>query len=281
MKKFRFLTLILIFCAVFVGCGDTVAHKTASEYNNTVTMLDVGQASATLIESEGQFCLIDAGKYGGSTDIVAYLAQRGVEKVDVLVLTHFHYDHTSGVLDVIRNFDIGMVVIPSLTDENIPDTYFYKSLIEDDANGYYNLVYAHKGLEIAVGSGVLTVVDDTYNSENINNTSTVTMFTLDDFVYVNMADTETDREKYLLDLLPENISFLTAGHHGSKDATSEALLDKLQPAFVGISSGKDNEYGHPHTAMVKRLTDRNIHYVTTAEKGNIVYYADTETVKFE
>ncbi len=276
MKRLKFLPFILRLCLLFIGCDTPVA----TGCDNTVTMVDVGQGACTLIESEGRFCLIDAGEYGSETEIVEYLSQRGVKKVDVFVLTHFHTDHTSQAMDVIRNFDIGTVVIPSLSQENIPDSYLYKSLLEDANNGYYKLEYAYKGQQFAVGQGVLTVVDDTYNSENINNTSTVTMFTLDDFVYVNMADTETDREWYLLDLLPENISFLTAGHHGSGDATSGQLLDRLKPQLVGISCGRDNDYGHPHSRMLKRLTDRNIPYEITAEKGNIVYHIDTDTVEF-
>lgn len=278
MKNFRFLSILLCICLVFVGCE---ALPTAKDYNNTITMLNVGQASATLIESDGQFCLIDAAKYGGETDIISYLTERKVKKIDLLVLTHFHYDHTSHAMDVIRNFDIGTVLLPSLSQENIPDSYLYKSLQEDAKNGYFTLEYAAKGMQFPIGSGTLTVVDDTYNSENINNTSIATTFTLGDFTYVNMADTEQDREQYLVDLLPENISFLTAGHHGSQDATSEQLLDRLKPQFVGISCGKDNDYGHPHTKMLKRLADRNIPYEITAEKGNIVYCIDTDSVEFD
>jgi len=281
VRKLIFLPLLFSLCIVFTGCEAVSPPQPATGYNNTVTMLDVGQAACTLIESEGQFCLIDAGKAGGGTDIVAYLNHRGVKKLDLLVLTHFHYDHTSEALDIIRNFDIGTVLIPSLSAENIPDSYFYKSLEEDDANGYYNLEYAVKDMEFRVGRGTLKVASDTFNSENINNTSVVTVYTLDDFVYVNTADTESDREMQILDCLPENVDFLTAGHHGSQDSTSQALLDRLKPAFVGISCGKDNDYGHPHKRVLERLENMDIPYSVTYETGNIVYSMDTKTVTAE
>jgi len=281
VRKLIFLPLLFSLCIVFTGCEAVSPPQPATGYNNTVTMLDVGQAACTLIESEGQFCLIDAGKAGGGTDIVAYLNHRGVKKLDLLVLTHFHYDHTSEALDIIRNFDIGTVLIPSLSAENIPDSYFYKSLEEDDANGYYKLEYAVKDMEFKVGQGTLKVAADTFNSENINNTSVVTVYTLDDFVYVNTADTESDREVQILDCLPENVDFLTAGHHGSQDSTSQALLDRLKPAFVGISCGKDNDYGHPHKRVLERLENMDIPYSVTYETGNIVYSMDTKTVTAE
>lgn len=281
MRKLIFLPLLFSLCIVFTGCEAVSPPQPATGYNNTVTMLDVGQAACTLIESEGQFCLIDAGKAGGSTDIVAYLNHRGVKKLDLLVLTHFHYDHTSEALDIIRNFDIGTVLIPSLSAENIPDSYFYKSLEEDGANGYYKLEYAVKDMEFKVGRGTLKVASDTFNSENINNTSVVTVYTLDDFVYVNTGDTESDREVQILDCLPENVDFLTAGHHGSQDSTSQALLDRLKPGFVGISCGKDNDYGHPHKRVLERLDNMDIPYSVIYETGNIVYSMDTKTATAE
>lgn len=278
MRKIRITALILCLCILLSGCGELFSSQPDIDYNNTITMLDVGQAACTLIESDGSFCLIDAGKYGGDTDIVSYLKERKVKNIDLLVISHFHYDHTSHALDVIRNMDIGTVLIPALSQENIPDSYFYKSLVEDADNGYYNLVYAENGLEFAIGQGILKVIGDTFNSENINNTSTVVSFTQGNFIYVNTADCEMDRESMLLEILPENVDFLTAGHHGSRDATSQSLLDILKPAFVGISAGKDNDYGHPHKAMLKRLENMDIPYAITYETGNIVYSMDTQTL---
>ena len=278
MRKINLLSLFLCLCMMFSGCQGLLPRQPAVDYNNTVTMLDVGQAASTLIESDGQFCLIDAGKYGGATDIVSYLSHRKVKKIDLLVLTHFHYDHTSQALDVIRNFDIGTVLIPKLTEQNIPDTYFYKSIIEDSKNGYYSLAYAQNGLEFTLGQGVLKVLGDTPDTDNINNTSVATSFTVNNAVYVNTADCESDREQELLEYLPENISFFTAGHHGSSDATSQRLLDKLYPSVVGFSCKEDNEYGHPHSQMLKRLTDMGIPYYITYETGNIVYFLDTQTM---
>jgi competence protein ComEC len=55
-------------------------------------------------------------------------------------------------------------------------------------------------------------------------------------------------------------------------------LDKLNPSVVGISCKADNEYGHPHSQMLKRLADMGIPYYITYETGNIVYSLDTQTI---
>ncbi|MBQ7903350.1 MAG: MBL fold metallo-hydrolase [Oscillospiraceae bacterium] len=287
MKKIKFiklLSLLMSVCLLFTACTAVEQQSSApprTDFANTVTMLDVGQAACTLIESDGRFCLIDAGKSGGSTDIVSYLTERNVEKLDVFVISHFHYDHTSHAMDVIRNFDIGTVIIPTLTEENKPDSYFYQSLAEESAQGFYKLEYASQGLQFPVGGGTLTVLADTYNSENINDTSTVVSFTKGDFVYVNTADTEADREMEIIPLMPQDIDFLTAGHHGSRDASSEEFLQHLNPRFVGISCGENNEYGHPHRAVLDRLKAMGIPYSITYETGNIVYPMDTSQITTE
>ena len=77
MAKIRLIKLIpavLALSVLFSGCAELeklksqLADDSRPDYSNTVTVLDVGQAACTLIESEGQFCLIDAGYAGGTTD---------------------------------------------------------------------------------------------------------------------------------------------------------------------------------------------------------------------
>lgn len=60
---------------------------------------------------------------------------------------------------------------------------------------------------------------------------------------------------------------LVAGHHGSKNATSEEWLDLVKPDLVLISCGKNNRYGHPAQAMLQRLENRHIPFRRTDLEG--------------
>lgn len=277
-RKYPFLiSLLLAFCFLLTAC-EKVVSKTAPASADTVTALNVGQAACTLIESGGKFCVVDAGKTGGGEDVRAYLSRRGVKTIDLLVLTHFHQDHTSEALDIIRNFEIKTVLIPSLSRENIPDSYLYKSLLEDGKNGYFDLKYAVKGMEFTVGNGSVKVLADTINTENINNTSIAVSFTQGDFIYVNTGDMECDGDKLIIDDIPQNVTLYTAAHHGSKDANSYELLEKLNPSLMVISCGEDNSYGHPHKSFLNRADDLKIPYLITYEQGNIVLDISTGEV---
>ncbi len=280
MKKSKILSLFLAFSIIIAGCG-FIKRQRAVELSHAVTAVNVGQAACTLIESNGKFAVIDAGRIGGQTDIGAYLRSRGVEKIDLLILTHFHYDHTNEAMDIIRNFEIGTVVIPSLAAEDIPDSYFYKSLTEDSKNGYYRLEYAVKDDSFTLGNGEIRILRDTINHKGINNTSVVLSYTRGDFVYVNMGDVESDCDDIIMDGMPKDITLFTASHHGSKDANSRRLLERLNPKAVMISRGEGNDYKHPHTAFLNILESMDIPYYSTFEKGDITYNIDSGSFIFQ
>ncbi len=273
--KSRFLLFILGIIFIFSGCSG-ITEKTS--YNNTVTILDVGQAACTLIESDGQFALIDAGDVGGSTNITAYLHSRGVEKIDLMVLSHFHYDHTSEALDIIRNFDIGTVVIPDLSEGMKPDSYFYQSLWEDAVNGYYTLETAAKDKTFTLGRGVVKILADTINHLTENDTSIALSYTNGDFVYVNTADMEKEAEALVLEYIPQNVTLFAANHHGSSTSNTYDFLARLNPSLVTISCGQDNDYGHPHRETIDTFNSLGIPYYLTYENGNIVYSIESREI---
>lgn len=77
---------------------------------------------------------------------------------------------------------------------------------------------------------------------------------------------------------------LILSHHGSKNATSEAFLDRVDPAVVLISSGLHNDHRstnrhdvHPHDATLKRLHDREIDVYWTPGNGTLHTDLDSET----
>ncbi len=293
-KKIISSIAALVMMLALVGCGSVVDGpgmelQEEQGYNNTVTVLNVGQAQCSLIESEGEFILLDAGFADGSTDIVTYLQDRGVEKISLFVLTHFHSDHTSEVLDVLRNFKVDTLLIPDLSEENTPTNSFYKALIEKAEKGQYKLALAQADKQFTVGDTTVTVLADTYNqrkaadegkntSQRINNTSIALTIThptsYGTFTMLDTGDCEIDVERQLLDKVPRNVDFFNAGHHGSKDANSKEFLEKINPNILVISCGKDNDYGHPHKQTIKRIEDLRITYVITYEYGNVVYSMD-------
>ena len=70
--------------------------------------------------------------------------------------------------------------------------------------------------------------------------------------------------------LPD-VELLIAGHHGSKNSTSQELLDAVQPETVIISVSADNPYGHPAEELLKRLQKSGCEIYRTDENGTIIF----------
>jgi len=82
-----------------------------SEASNTVLFefLDVGQGDAILVTTpEGKTILVDAGPSG---KIVEKLKQRRLSAIDLMVISHHHFDHYGGMDEVIQNFQVRNILV--------------------------------------------------------------------------------------------------------------------------------------------------------------------------
>jgi len=75
-----------------------------------VVACDVGQGDATVVDvAEGQAILVDTGR--DPVALVACLDQLGVEAIPLLVLTHYHADHTGGLEALLASRPVGRVIV--------------------------------------------------------------------------------------------------------------------------------------------------------------------------
>lgn len=243
-----------------------------SAVGDTVSVISAGQADSALISSGGKYCLIDAGQTDtGDTNVVQYLRSAGVKEIELFVITHFHTDHTSEVMDVLDNFKVKTIVIPNLSKQNVPTTQFFTAFLDRVERDDISLKPAQKGDVYTVGNGTVTILDDTYNDLSVNDTSVATLFVQDDFSYLSTGDGEAEYEARLLKVFSDGVTLFAAGHHGSSTSNTEKFISAIKPKFVAVSAGRENEYGHPHNEVTKRFKDKKIQYNVTFSDGTLVY----------
>lgn len=237
MKKFFTAALV----AVFFYCAHCSGY--APEGKIFVTMIDIGQGDAFLIETAEQNILIDTGDVMTRKQLVDALTAAGVTRLEKIILTHAHADHIGGVQAVLKNFSVDVII-----DNGFPaSSPLYKKYRAANIN--HSSVSAGDVLDFGGGARFEILSPDRIHS-NVNNQSIVGRLVFGEFSVLFTGDAEAPVEKNLLGQ-DVHATILKAGHHGSKSANTEKFIRAVNPEFVIISCGMGNSYGHPHIRPLK------------------------------
>lgn len=246
----------------------------------TVHFLDVGQADCALVESGGEYLLIDGGNREDSRMVVSYLEQQGVEELEAVICTHPHEDHAGGLPGVLAVYPTQAVYAPTATyASDVYDDFLYYT----DQQGLEVTIPA-PGDTISLGETVLTVLGPVQSYAETNDTSIVLRAELGQMAFLFTGDMETAAEGDMLDYWDSRMDWdcdvLKVGHHGSDTSTGYRLLRETAPEYAVISVGRDNAYGHPHEEPLSRLEQAGARILRTDQLGWILARSDGETVTF-
>lgn len=256
LNKFYRLYLILgmvLILAALVLFGALYKPKPLLE----VGFLDVGQGDAVLIKSPyGQNILIDGGPDKGVVGKLADNLSYYDHKIDLMILTHPHDDHVTGLIEVLKRFEVKKIIYTGALHTG-PN---YLAWLKEVKNKKIPLLIADQPQNISLGRDLdLKIIYPLKNlagqgAENLNNTSVVVklIYKNTSFLFVGDIEKETEDEliKNGLDL---RANVLKVGHHGSDSGSTEKFLEAVRPAIAVIEVGKDNKFGQPSRRVIKRL----------------------------
>ena len=110
-KKIGIVLLVFLMIAGIVGCSPESAPKL------TVYGFPAGAADAFLITTDNSAVLIDCASKGYGKQIVNYLKNQGIERLDCLIISHFDKDHIGGAGKVIGSVPADHVFQPAFAKE--------------------------------------------------------------------------------------------------------------------------------------------------------------------
>ena len=237
----------------------------------TLSVLDVGQGQSVALFSQGRAALVDCGGSGwdNSGDVAAdYFQSRGVTRLDALILTHFHADHTNGVEQLLERMEVELLIAPDVEEES-PERQALLS--EAEAHGTQVLLL-DENAQLTLGQTDIQIYrpmgDGGGNEEGLS-----LLASTDTFDALLTGDMNTVLEERLVKYgaLPD-VDVLIAGHHGSKYASSERLLEAVRPEYAVLSVGY-NSYGHPAPETLARLEAAGCAIYRTDWMGIITFRA--------
>jgi len=241
-----------------------------------VTVLDTGQGLGILIESGGEAMLIDGGGREVSSRTVATLKNKNITSLRYLLISHYDADHLNGAIGALMAIGAEEVLGPDYEE----DTALYRSLKKRLAEKERILRHPEAGEVLRLGSAGLTLLGPVVKSGEANNNSLVIRLEAGGYSMLAGGDAMEQEEASLCkrwgNRLKSDVYLIH--HHGSYTSSTEAFLKKVKPSCLLLSCGKDNEYGHPHASVMKRLAGTGASIWRTDKQGEIVFYFTEEGI---
>src|SRR5437870_1566350 len=265
--------------------------------------------SILIIAPGGKSVLIDAGDAGKGKVVLDALKRYQLERLDYFIATHPHPDHIGGADEVLKNIKVANVIdngVDLSTPRPEPATtgkgskaktptplptpkkskgktvtgFFekYEDAVKQSGAQYEK---AQPGKKLDLGGGVILTVlapsepfftkDQMKAGGNETNANSIVLrLDYGEFSMLFMGDAEAQTEERLLgkDLnLKANV--IKVAHHGSKYATTETFVKRVQPEAAIISDGAWNRYGHPAQVVLDRLKAANAKLYRTDLQGEV------------
>ncbi|MFB7250923.1 ComEC/Rec2 family competence protein, partial [Microbacterium sp. NPDC056234] len=231
----------------------------------SIAACDVGQGDAMVVRSEARVAVIDTGPDPDA--LSGCLGSLGVDRVDLLVLTHFDLDHSGGasaMFDRVETVLHGPIAEPDEARLLTEFTTRGASVVEASAGQSGQLGTARwrvlwpRAQQAAFPSG--------------NDASVVVEFDGEDMpksLFLGDLSATPQRLLAASSALRPPYPVVKVAHHGSADQDA-GLYATLKPVIAIISAGVDNDYGHPRAETLDLVTAVGATTLRTDQQGRVL-----------
>lgn len=260
--------------ALTAALAASVGGSWSQDHATRLTVLAVGQGDCTVLQHRGQVAVIDVGGKAEDFDagerlVAPGLRRLGVDKIDLLILTHPDADHVGGLSSVLKRYEVGEIVANARFRDHAEMRYWLT-----DAGVPPSRVRWLSGTAVAdlAGAGLRIHAAQTRRTVSDNDGSLFILIEADGARAAITGDASEAMEMAMLDSgVSWRAELLKAGHHGSASSTCSAWLSKVQPTYVVASCGRGNRYGHPHPSVERRAAAARAQFFRTDRDGTLTF----------
>ena len=238
---------------------------------------DVGHGDAIVLSlPDGKHVLVDGGGLGrssldiGESVLLPYLLDRGVRKLDAVIVTHADYDHIGGLFTLIEELEV-KALWEGDPEWALSHRAAYRALHERAAKAGVASKVLTSGESFSWGGVQFEVLAASHPEfERSNDRSVVLRVTYGDRSLLLAGDAERALEAALVrsgaDLRAD---VLKVAHHGSRSSSTDPFLDAVRPRLAVISARRAPSRPLPSARVLHRLRERGIEYLRTDHNGTV------------
>ncbi|TAM02680.1 MAG: DNA internalization-related competence protein ComEC/Rec2, partial [Rhodanobacter sp.] len=232
-------------------------HSVPAEGAFQVWVLDVGQGLSVLLRTHGHVLVYDTGaRYPSGFDlgeaaVLPTLHALGINRLDLLMISHGDNDHAGGVEAVVAAFPQARRLAGEPARMRVP----MAQCVAGQAWQWDHVSF--RVLSPAPGGG-----------GRDNDSSCVLLVAARGGRVLFTGDISLKMEPAVvaaLDAGPPPV--LVVPHHGSKSSSSATFIAALKPPLALVSAGWRNRFGHPRPEVVARYADAGVPLFNTAVQG--------------
>ncbi|HOY55959.1 MAG TPA: MBL fold metallo-hydrolase [bacterium] len=265
-----FIILLMLVALVMVGYFYSQQFKSSE-----VVFFNVGQGDSIFIRTADNYKILIDG--GPDKTVLFKLAEQLPfydRQLDLVILTHPHADHVTGLVEVLKRHTVKQVALVGSVDTAPAYLAFLKIIQTKNIP----VLKVFKGQEVILGTASLKFLSPPANSAEVkggdlNDASAVFKLSFKGQDFLLMGDAGLKVEEQLLkDFTAADLksTVIKIGHHGSDYSSGADFLAAVQPQTAVISVGK-NSYGHPSPRLLKRLERLKVTILRTDQDGDIVF----------
>ncbi len=281
MKKIGwFYAIVAILFLVISGCAAETASQpdrsqtaaaeesdesAAKEGALKMTFLDTGKSDCIIIEMGDAVVINDAADADDAAAICGFLEERGTERIEYLILSHFDKDHIGSAAVLLSKYEVGCVLMPDHEEDS--ETYLMLTQALAQSRTQQRRLVESFGFTL---EGVTFAVDapqeDFY--DNDNNYSLITTVTCGETRFLLMGDALKKRTGEFLNTNAgeEQYDLIKMPHHGDYNKKLTELFALARPEYVVLTADKERE----------RVEDKTIELL--GQSGCQAFYTDEGTV---
>lgn len=283
---------VVLGSAAVLVAGATIAVAGVEPRGVRITVLPVGQGDAAVVEMpDGRVLVVDGGgTWDGRSDpgtetVLPFLQRRGIDVVDVMVLSHPHPDHALGLVSL-----AGVIPVRELWYSGAPEGPLLRSLMAAVKGARFVTTPALLGRDRrSWGDASVEVLapapaegTQLYPELGANDNSLVLRVCFRSVCALWPGDIEENGEALLLASTADvRADVVKVPHHGSRTSSTAELIRRAAARHAIFCTGPENTFRFPHREVVERWRGAGARLWDTAVHGELTIRLTDDGVTVE